>query len=366
MGIGKNIRRYRQEANMTQEKLAELLNVSVSAVSQWEGEKTIPDLSMLPALCNLFQISADILLDINLQENKKEIEKILDEAEKHSSRGKNAEAEKILSMGLLRFPNSYEIMTKLMYAYFNLCWNEKDENAKSRYEETVISLGNRIINGCTEGELRSSAIQVLCYVYAGRKEYEKAKELAYKMPPMACCREGLMSAATIGTECLEFKQSEIFNLIQRLGVMMVTMNVVLEDNSDAYSENERAALREKQLSFIKLMFENEDYGFFHDMLARSNALQAQYYAKKCDAEKTLDYLKEAMNCALAFQNYDPSDKHTSLLFRNREFGDFSTNAEKNLASQVLEIAAREDFDFLKEDEKYHEIKRTLEKESGCW
>lgn len=78
------------------------------------------------------------------------------------------------------------------------------------------------------------------------------------------------------------------------------------------------------------------------------------------------YRQEAMNCALAFQNYNPSDKHTSLLFRNREFGDFITNAEKNLASQVLEIAVREDFDFLKEDEKYHEIKGTLEKESGCW
>ena len=39
MDIGKNIKRYRQEFNMTQEKLAELLNISVSAVSQWESEK---------------------------------------------------------------------------------------------------------------------------------------------------------------------------------------------------------------------------------------------------------------------------------------------------------------------------------------
>lgn len=67
MDIGKNIKRYRQEFNMTQEKLAELLNISVSAVSQWESEKTIPDISLIPTLCNLFHVSSDVLLGINIQ-----------------------------------------------------------------------------------------------------------------------------------------------------------------------------------------------------------------------------------------------------------------------------------------------------------
>ena len=34
MSIGKNIKKARQEADMTQEQLAELLNLSVSAVSR--------------------------------------------------------------------------------------------------------------------------------------------------------------------------------------------------------------------------------------------------------------------------------------------------------------------------------------------
>ena len=67
MDIGKNIKRYRQEFNMTQEKLAELLNISVSAVSQWESEKTIPDISLIPTLCSLFHVSSDVLLGINIQ-----------------------------------------------------------------------------------------------------------------------------------------------------------------------------------------------------------------------------------------------------------------------------------------------------------
>lgn len=366
MGIGKNIKKYRQELNMTQEKLAELLNISVSAVSQWESEKTIPDISLIPTLCNLFHVSSDVLLDINIQMNNEEIEKIVEEASTYSSRGKNTEAEKILSMGLLRFPNSYRIMTALMYVYYNTYLIEEDGNSKAQYRETIISLANRITSGCTDGEWRASAIQILCYVYADEKEYDKAKELADKMPSMACCRESMLGSVTIGSESLEYKQSEVLQLIQRLGVVIATMNVKLEDGSDAYSMDERAMLREKQIAFIKLMFENEDYGFFNEMLSRSIALQAQYFAIKKEEEKALIYLTDAMKYALSFQSYAPSDRHTSLLLRNYEYGDFITNSKQNQASYVLEIAKREDFHFLKNQEKYIEVINALEKESGSW
>lgn len=70
--------------------------------------------------------------------------------------------------------------------------------------------------------------------------------------------------------------------------------------------------------------------------------------------------------ALLFQGYAPSDKHTSLLLRNCEYGDFCTNSKQNQASYVLEIAKREDFHFLKNHEKYKEIINALEKEAGSW
>lgn len=270
------------------------------------------------------------------------------------------EAEKILSMGLLRFPNSYQIMTALMYVYYNTYVEEEDGNSKAQYRETIISLANRIISGCVDGEWRASAIQILCYVYADEKEYDKAKELANKMPSMACCRETLPGGVTIGSESLEYRQSEVKILIERLGVLIATMNVKLEHGIDAYSLDERAMLREKQIAFIKIMFENEDYGFFYEMISRSAALQAHYFAIKKEEDKALSYLSDAMKYALAFQNLDPTDRHTSLLLRNYDFGDFYTNSKQNQASYVLEIADREDFSFLKNNEKYNEIINALE------
>ena len=52
MNIGAKIKQLRKEKDLTQEQLAEYLNVSISAVSQWESGKTLPDLSLILPLAN--------------------------------------------------------------------------------------------------------------------------------------------------------------------------------------------------------------------------------------------------------------------------------------------------------------------------
>ena len=51
MNIGAVIKEKRQKKDLTQEQLAEYLNVSVSAVSQWESGKTTPDFFPARAAC---------------------------------------------------------------------------------------------------------------------------------------------------------------------------------------------------------------------------------------------------------------------------------------------------------------------------
>ena len=62
MNIGRVIKTKRQEKDLTQEQLAEYLNVSVSAVSQWESSRTTPDFSLLIPLANFFDVTLDELL----------------------------------------------------------------------------------------------------------------------------------------------------------------------------------------------------------------------------------------------------------------------------------------------------------------
>ncbi|MBQ8332810.1 MAG: helix-turn-helix transcriptional regulator [Clostridia bacterium] len=60
--IGEIVRHHRKAENMTQEELAEHLGVTKAAVSKWETGESLPDITMLPALAELFRITVDDLL----------------------------------------------------------------------------------------------------------------------------------------------------------------------------------------------------------------------------------------------------------------------------------------------------------------
>lgn len=61
--IGKNISSYRRKLVITQEELAEKLNVTRQAVSNWENGKTEPDIETLTRIAQIFDISIDELVD---------------------------------------------------------------------------------------------------------------------------------------------------------------------------------------------------------------------------------------------------------------------------------------------------------------
>lgn len=75
MNIGIKIKKFRRERDLTQEQLAEYLNVSVPAVSQWESGKTVPDVSTILALANFFDVTLDELFDRTSKDKEKEMEK---------------------------------------------------------------------------------------------------------------------------------------------------------------------------------------------------------------------------------------------------------------------------------------------------
>lgn len=60
--IGKYIQEKRKEKNLTQLQLAELLSVTDRAVSKWECGRSLPDVSIMPQLCSILDISLNGLL----------------------------------------------------------------------------------------------------------------------------------------------------------------------------------------------------------------------------------------------------------------------------------------------------------------
>ena len=63
--ISEKISEFRRARSLTQEKLGEQLGVSSQAVSKWEKGESMPDIMLLPQLCEILGITADALLEVS-------------------------------------------------------------------------------------------------------------------------------------------------------------------------------------------------------------------------------------------------------------------------------------------------------------
>jgi transcriptional regulator with XRE-family HTH domain len=72
MSCGSNITYFRKKLNITQEALAEKLDVTRQTVSRWENDSAFPETEKLIELCNLFNCSMDLLVRGNAEEKSAE------------------------------------------------------------------------------------------------------------------------------------------------------------------------------------------------------------------------------------------------------------------------------------------------------
>lgn len=73
MSFGNIIKKLRSDRNMTQEQLAEVLSISAQAVSRWETNIALPDISLLPILANFFDVTTDFLLEVDASSREKKL-----------------------------------------------------------------------------------------------------------------------------------------------------------------------------------------------------------------------------------------------------------------------------------------------------
>ena len=86
MELGKQIKKYRQEAHLSQEELSNRVYVSRQTISNWENDKSYPDVNSLVLLSEIFQISLDNLIKGDIEVMKDVIQK--EEIEKMNRYGK--------------------------------------------------------------------------------------------------------------------------------------------------------------------------------------------------------------------------------------------------------------------------------------
>lgn len=352
MNIGNQIRTIRRERGMTQEALAELLNVTVSAVSQWESERTTPDLSLIPPLCRVLEISADELLGVDLARKEEEIEAISRRAGSFSAVGRNEEAKQILDDGLKQYPNSYSLMVSRMY----VCGEDE--------EEYSVKLAQKVLEGCTDDSSRQCANQILCYYYMNKGDYPKAREIAIRSNGLWTSGEVLLAHI----ENTEESGTEAANLL-RFGLTdILNQSICYYTGSQKRTEAEEKLAYEKSIALFELMFEDGDYGFFHGRLEDSHRKLARLSLKEGDIENALLHLEKAAGHALAFvdgvENGWPVK--TSLLFRGMGCVRPSFTNEDNSAALFLDDLAAPEYDGIRETPEFAAICEKLSAAAGKW
>jgi transcriptional regulator with XRE-family HTH domain len=340
MNIGYNIKKLRRERDMTQEQLAEYLNISVSAISQWESEKTAPDISMLAPLANIFDVSSDTLLGIDINVKKERIEKIQKEAWNCLIASRYEEAEKILRAGIKEYPNGYTLMGTLMCALCNIARLPESETKRKAFNEEIIALGEKILAECTDDNTRHWAIQQLCYAYCDMDEHEKARLLVDKLSGRGATREYLLGHTLKGTEKFKHIQREIALDISSICTEILQLNSYsLDSGIAAYNSDENAALNHKVIDTINIFCEDGNFGSFSWQLNNAHFYLCEFYLNKNDYAAVKEHLKLAAKHAILFDAINRIEdgaeaEFTSLLFRGLKSG-ISKNIAPFSRSQYL-------------------------------
>ena len=73
MELGKKIKYYRNEKSLTQDNLAERIFVSRQTISNWENDKSYPDINSIILLSEVLEVSVDNLIKGDVEQMKVEI-----------------------------------------------------------------------------------------------------------------------------------------------------------------------------------------------------------------------------------------------------------------------------------------------------
>lgn len=148
--VGANIKRLRREKGITQEQLAEAMNVSCAAVSKWERGETFPDVTLLQPLAFYFGVSLDSLMGYDKEKIEEEIERVHAEY-RRLMREDWREAPRFMKKAYRDYPNDYRIMLDYMYAFIPDA--EPDPEAARAHIGEFMPLCDRIISECTDVHL---------------------------------------------------------------------------------------------------------------------------------------------------------------------------------------------------------------------
>ena len=170
MNIGNKIRELRKQRGITQEQLAESIGISFQAVSKWENNIALPDITLVPVLASYFGVSIDELFDFNLKEIEHTVRIITEKAYQYRE-SNPAESRRILEEGLKKYPENDILLNNLLYVL--------DYSVKP---DETIAIASKLIEKTNQNDVKYDALRFLAYAYKAKGDLESAEAAIEQIP----------------------------------------------------------------------------------------------------------------------------------------------------------------------------------------
>lgn len=360
MTIGTRIKQLREEQNLTQEQLAESLGITSRAVSQWECDRTSPDISQLPALANIFNVTTDMLLGVDITRREEEIDKIIEfDRLNFCVSGDMHGSIEYLSEKLKKYPNSPELIRALVLSSYSLYFQsgtEFEENEKTLKAQEIISLCERGIKCTDSGGDTSCFKQFMVYLHTKLGNIEKAQEIAKSMPSIPATCDMLYPRTLKGKEAAKEYQNVLLNF------MWLAARVLegIRWNGE-YTLDEKIEIMQLEEKLIKLTVGDKLY-FYNDTLFYNSMPLSRSYLRNGDRESALNELEKALGYAEAYEKRPDINRYEpcwlSEVEHHREYT--SKHNTKTHYDELMDFIIKSDyFEVFKGNDKFEEIHSKL-------
>lgn len=176
------IQEKRKEQGLTQEQVAEYLNVSIPAVSKWEKGLTSPDIALLPPLARLLKIDLNTLFCFQEDLSRQEIEQFCREIAAVAQAKGIAAGFETAEQKIREYPHNETLLHCLTFQLDGLLITAGLSADEMRpYDDKIVKWYGQLAqsNDCA---ISNSADFMLVSRSIRRGEYDKAQEILDRMP----------------------------------------------------------------------------------------------------------------------------------------------------------------------------------------
>jgi len=311
--IGAKIKALRKRDDITQERLAEVLDVTSQAVSKWESGNSYPDIEYISPIANFFNVTTDYLFDHDTAEKRRKIDEYCEKCDTHRMEVKPIQERiDMMRQALAEFPAEEKLLFRLAEALYHKIFvhgyyhteiidgkyfiHDYEKHKSFGTWEEVVKIFEELLATSLDDSIRHECRVLLSQIYSYIGEKEKVLEIAEKCSRIYQSKERILTILD-GKDEEIYNQKFVLSLINSLHNPFLSLLWFIRDgniSNEAYNI---------MINLYKFIFRDGNYGGYSLTLQGLYQRYASFLAGRNKFDEAFEALENAYNHAKMFEIY---------------------------------------------------------------